>query len=372
MKKYLIRFILPLTLFQTAQAQDRSGEKAYLLSKVIRKYHISPRPLDDSFSVQVFNTILEKLDPYNTYFTAQDLANISAWKYRLDDEIQHKSSRFLQELFAIYEKELKNSDQTIRNVLQTPFSFSEPDSLDLKIHPGRENTTAKIRERWKQIMKWRALELLQNYTGEMGKPVTPVLIKLHEANIRLKLLKQWETYYNNQLISTGLIPPTFEEVYLSGIANCYDPHTEFMRGDEKKEFEEGLSSEAKAFGFNLETDEEGNYRIGEIVPGSAAFQSNAVFEKDKLVSIKTQDGKSILTKDATVNEINNSMGADQESVELTLQSADGVSKIVKLNKSIIRKEDNVVRGWILEGLHKIGYISLPAFYTRMVDGVGTS
>ncbi len=127
-----------------------------------------------------------------------------------------------------------------------------------------------------------------------------------------------------------------------------------------------------AFGFSLESDDEGNYEISDIAPGSSAFQSNAVFEKDKIVSIKTPDGKTTVTRDATVEEINKSLGADQQTVELTLQSPDGVSKTVKLNKSAIRNEENMVRGWILEGQHKVGYISLPVFYTRMVEGVGTS
>lgn len=372
MKKYLICFFISLSLFPTVHSQDRSGDKAYLLSKVIRKYHISPRPLDDSFSLQVYRSTLEKLDPYFTYFTSKDLAKFSVWQYRLDDEIQQKSAHFIQELSTVYEKGLKNADQTIQDLLQTPFSFSEKDFLVLKITLEQEITPVNIRERWKHILKWRTLELLQGYTGESGKPVTQELIKLHEAIARAKMLKQWNEYFRKNNASAVLRHSMIEGVYFSAIANAYDPHTEFMRGDEKKEFEEGLSSEARLFGFNLETDEEGNYRIGEIVPGSSAFQSNSVFEKDKIVSIKTAEGKTILAKDASVEEINSSLGADQESVELTLQSTDGISKNVKLNKSIIRKEENAVRGWILEGERKIGYISLPVFYTRMVEGVGTS
>ena len=372
MKKFFICFFISLSLFPTVHSQDRTGDKAYLLSKVIRKYHISPRALDDSFSVQVYRSTLEKLDPYYTNFTKWDLEKLSIWKYRLDDEIQQKSAHFVQQLFIVYEKALKNADQTIQNILQKPFSFSEKDFLLLKITPGQEISPDSIRERWKHILKWRTLELLQSYTGESGKPVTPELIKLHEASARSKILKHWNDYFRKYNDSTELLNRMIEGVYFSAIANAYDPHTEFMRSDEKKDFEEGLSSETRMFGFSLETDEEGNYRIGEIVPGSSAFQSNAVYEKDKIISIKTGDGKTIFIKDASVDEINSSMGANQESVELALQSPEGISKTVKLNKSMIRKEENAVRGWILEGERKVGYISLPVFYTRMVDGVGTS
>jgi carboxyl-terminal processing protease len=372
LKIFFICVLICFSFFQSVQAQDPVGEKAFLLTRVIRQYHISPRAIDDSFSAQVYRSTLEKIDPNNTYFTAQDLVVISSWKYKLDEEIQLKSSRFLQELFKIYEKELKNADQTIRDLLTHSFSFSEQEFLNVSMPPLDDATLAMMRQRWKKIFKWRTLEMLQSYTDGPANPITPELIKLHEPEIQRKLLKQWGIYYKNQITIPGLIPEAIEEAYLSAIANCYDPHTEFMRNNEKKQFEEGLSSETMAFGFNLEADDEGNYQISDIAPGSSAFQSNAVYEKDKIISIKTVDGKTTVIKDATVEEINNSLGARQQSVELTLQSPDGLSKTVKLNKSTIRNEENIVRGWILEGEHKIGYISLPVFYTRIVDGIGTS
>ncbi len=172
MKIFFIRLLVCCCFFQSLQAQDQLGDKAYLLTRVIGKYHISPRAIDDSFSAQVYRTTLEKIDPYNTYFIEKDLAAISAWKYKLDEEIRNKSSRFVQEVYKIYEKELKNADETVRDILKKPFSFSEKESLDVNMPPVKNATPATMRDRWKSIFKWRTLDMLQAFTIKPGDPIT--------------------------------------------------------------------------------------------------------------------------------------------------------------------------------------------------------
>ncbi len=63
--------------------------------------------------------------------------------------------------------------------------------------------------------------------------------------------------------------------------------------------------------------------------------------------------------------------AGQEEIELTLKSADGSTRQVKLQKQEAQNEENIVRGYLLKGSKKIGYISLPSFYTSWDDQSGS-
>ena len=51
---------------------------------------------------------------------------------------------------------------------------------------------------------------------------------------------------------------------------------------------------------------------------------------------------------------------------------DGTNKIVLLRKEKINNEENIVKGFVLKGTKKIGYILLPGFYTEWENEAGSS
>jgi len=51
-------------------------------------------------------------------------------------------------------------------------------------------------------------------------------------------------------------------------------------------------------------------------------------------------------------------------LELTVRQSKGLRKTVVLKKEKIETEENTVKGFVLNGIKKIGYLSLPGFYTR--------
>jgi carboxyl-terminal processing protease len=55
--------------------------------------------------------------------------------------------------------------------------------------------------------------------------------------------------------------------------------------------------------------------------------------------------------------------ADKKELEFTVRKANGEVRSVRLFKVKIRSDENAVKGYILKGAKKIGYISLPSFYT---------
>jgi carboxyl-terminal processing protease len=156
--------------------------------------------------------------------------------------------------------------------------------------------------------------------------------------------------------------------YFSSIANVYDPHTEYFEPEQKQQFDESLSSEKMMFGFGL-LEKEGDYSISSIIPGSPAWNSGSMHVSDKVVQVKTADGKVLKLGEASEQELGKAFNDPKSQLEITVQSADGKTNTVKLKKEAITNDENFVKGYVLtHNGKKTGYIALPSFYSEWNEG----
>src|SRR5882724_914662 len=106
-----------------AQSLQQSVQDAYLISRMAEKFHVQPRPLDDSLSSVLYFKVLDELDEQKIFFTAEDIGKLSAYQFRLDDEIRGRQAGFLQLLTAIYIQRVRQADTIIDHITATPFNF---------------------------------------------------------------------------------------------------------------------------------------------------------------------------------------------------------------------------------------------------------
>ena len=85
-------------------------QKAILLKRMIELKHYSPRPVDDSFSMNVFKLIMEETDPKRIYFTAAEFKQLQTFSTNLDDELQGKGWGFFDQLNVVYKNALMRAD----------------------------------------------------------------------------------------------------------------------------------------------------------------------------------------------------------------------------------------------------------------------
>ena len=83
-------FIYPLC----GQSIDKPVHDAFLISRMAEKFHIQPRPLDDEMSSAIYTRILETLDGEKIFFLQEDINKLSAYRYKIDDEIKNNQSAF--------------------------------------------------------------------------------------------------------------------------------------------------------------------------------------------------------------------------------------------------------------------------------------
>src|SRR5258708_7515964 len=118
-----------LALFVAGQSPGKSPfpeknvQDAYIISRMVEKFHIQPRPLNDEMSAAIYSRILEVLDDHRIFFTEGDIRKLSVFRYTLDDEIRNRQSGFLQLLAGIYKQRLMQADTMIDHITAAPFNF---------------------------------------------------------------------------------------------------------------------------------------------------------------------------------------------------------------------------------------------------------
>jgi carboxyl-terminal processing protease len=365
----------PITHF--AQQQP----KAIALKRFLEKSHYAPKPVNNAFSESVFNKMLDELDPYRIYFDAVALQSLATYKTTIDDELNGKPGNFCKDLAAVYFKKLVAGETLALDLLKTPVSLTQNASFQYHALTPYSKDAAGYKLRWQQYLQWRVLSRVYEqweYTAEDSADaslpaVTSQWFKDEEANARAQIGKRVEQRLKEH--TTGglaAVETEINQLYLHVIAQCFDPHSDYFDSGNKKEFSESLSSDKLEFGFSIAETEEGEILIDELKPGGAAWNSGNIYANDKLVQVKTKTGKTVNVKEQGVEALSKVLGeVGQEELELTLRSADGSTRQVKLQKQEAKNEENIVRGYLLNGSKKIGYISLPSFYTSWDEQTGS-
>ena len=104
-------------------------QKAMILKRMVELKHYAPRPVDDSFSVAVFQAVLDAADPRHLYFTAAEYQQLVAFSSKLDDEMQGNGWGFYDKFCDLYKKAVTRADTIVNKLLQKSFDYSAAEAI---------------------------------------------------------------------------------------------------------------------------------------------------------------------------------------------------------------------------------------------------
>jgi len=55
--------------------------------KYIEQIHVNPKPIDDTFSAEVFDTYLDRIDAGKRFLTAEEIEQLAKSKLLIDDQV---------------------------------------------------------------------------------------------------------------------------------------------------------------------------------------------------------------------------------------------------------------------------------------------
>lgn len=356
----ILRIILLLLAVTVSSAQsDETCAKAIEIIQLAKEYHVSPRAIDDAYSVIAFDHFIELLDDGARLLTLEDITLLKSEKLNIDNNIKDNSCRLVSKAQDIYLSRLIDVTRIISE--STPLC---PTLKDHKQFNNGRSGLSGLTTQWENNLQYYTLTSYFMKTEEDScsyehfKKEYPTLF----AEIKETLLcrfKELET----QLRDGSYV----ENCYLKSLSYAFDPHSEFLAASEEEDFVESLSTSHLAFGFSADRNLLGDIYITSLYPGGPAWKSNLINEGDVILQFEN-DNEEYTLECGNIKAAFDFIGSDDlKKAHFKLRKKDGKVVEVLLQKEALEQEINSTNGFILEGTPTIGYIYLPAFYTSYLQ-----
>jgi len=359
-------------------APETRVNDAFVITRMVEKFHVQPRPLDKTMSAAIYGQLMKALDEQRIFFTQADITKLAVYQYRLDEEIRGRKGDFLQLLIGIYQQRLLESDTMVERLTQKPFVLTTKEVLTAAEDSSYPADGAARRAKLYKLLRLSVAARLAAASVANEGITRQKLLDSLEPKLRKRATVSIKRMVRRLIQSPTGIGNMIGIMYCQALAMCYDPHTNYFSPDEKAEFETAIGNKPLSYGLTVVEDEEGHAQVGRLLPGGPAFQSGMLSEGDKIVAVRWEGKESIDVSDATAGElyrILSTEGADR--LTLGVRKADGTTREVSLQKERVagtpEEEDDKVQGFLLKGAKAtVGYISLPAFYEDWENNKGVN
>jgi carboxyl-terminal processing protease len=352
--------------------EEKTESKTILqtVMKILESGHFAPRPIDDTFSVSVFDKTLENLDYRKMFFMQKDIDALAANRTQIDDQIKDNSLAFFEDVNYLFVQRVKDAERLYTTLLDEPFSFNTADSIELD---GKKLAYAKdeneLQARWKKYFKYRVLskyidlkEAEEKKVKDSANYTARDFASLEkEARETIKKVQAREFKRLNKLNDNDRFA-----LFMNSITGTEDPHTDFLPPADKKRFEEMMSGTFIGIGASLQQTEEGKIKVASIITGSPSWKQGRLKAEDIIEKVAQGEQTPVdvdgLETDEVVKLIR---GPRDTEVRLTVKHADGTREVIPIVRGKVDLEDTWARSAIVEHKGKrIGYIYLPEFYAN--------
>lgn len=339
-----------------------------MLTRMVNKFHVDPRPVDEKFSVDVFSGMLNNTDPDRMFFNKGDIARLSVYSKTLDNEIKHSKTGYLTLFVNIYTQRLKQADSLIDVAGKSSIDFYTNEKFTIverDLYPG---SPAAMQQKLNKKLKGDVLDDLMDDLPANFKSFAAAKQKKYVDSAGTVDYKKdasaLKRKINNILHGTHSITQYVGDIYCETIASCFDPHTEFFPPEEKENFESHLGKQPFLFGFKIKPDKNGGVDIDNLEPGSPAFKGGKLNKGDKFISIQWEGGEPITVSDMSVQEFSALLddGAQKKALFVMKKSDGTITKVLLEKEQVAGDDDAKVKSFVLKGKNTVGYIYLPAFY----------
>lgn len=362
-------------LSSSVQSQVPLQEQAFVLKRMIELHHVSPRPVNDQFSEDLFDSFLESLDNDHLYFTQSDLESLLKYRYLLDDELSGRGWNFFNAVISIYKKRLQQADSLVSIISQKPFDFTLADNLPAGFDTQRAKNVAELKTRWSKLLKYEVLSALTPIAVQQlatSGTIRKAEVWQKEAAVRNKIKSKYSQKIQHLLAADEFMSQCNQH-YLSSLASLFDPHTAYFDMSAKKGFQTNLNTEGYYYGFGLDDNEKSEVVISSLMPGSPAWKCGQLNKDDVLLELQWEGQDPVDVSISSADEVNALIDESKiTKLNITVRKANGQLASITLQKEKVENEQQFVKSFVLTGKQKIGYIYLPGFYTSWEDKSGSS
>ena len=388
----ILLFIPLMSLMFCFNSPQNDDEKMHIIminvKNALSYLHYSPKPINDAYSEEVYNSYFESIDPTKKYFLQSDIEEFAKHKNQLDDYLNKGDLTFYkQTIDRLYER-VDEIDKITQDIFSKPINLDENDEFilepKLKKHPANKE---ELYNEWKKYIKYNILQEIETMTSkeeaQKEKKDSVIAHRLKDTiNVKTLSLEEKKNKATEEI--KELISHTFKRfkkrkkmdwfgVYMNAYTEVFDPHTNYFSPKDKEDFDTNFTGKVIGIGAQIQ-EKKGYLYMGPLVVGAPAWKSKQISEGDKILKVKAKPNEEHtnvvgMLVDEAVRLIR---GEKNTEVVLTLQKKDGSIKEVKLIREEVSIEDTFARSIIIDNPNgeKFGYIYLPSFNADFEDPNG--
>jgi carboxyl-terminal processing protease len=360
-------------------AKDRNI--AVTFTALLRKEHISRRPLDREIYGRTVTQFLKMLDPAKVYFYQSDVDGFYARQEEVG-KVARGDVQFAHEIFRVFlgrvDQRIKLIDQLLN--MQHDFTVDERYVVDRDAVQFPKDE-AEAFERWRQRIKYDLLVLKADRLEKETKAKKEAKPDAHETQPAPppaeaedpvgKLRRRYSSFAKrmHQVDSEELL-----EMYLTALSSSFDPHSSYMSPSTVENFDIQMGLKLEGIGAALRMEDEYT-TVQEIIAGGPAFLDKRLKKGDRIVGVgQNADGPIEDVVNMKLSDVVKKIrGPAGTVVRLEVMPAHSQQKtIIQLTRAKIELKNSEARAKVFEEgarpdarPYKIGVIDLPSFYMDM-------
>ncbi len=336
--------------------------------------HYNPIKVDDSYSKEVFNLYLKRLDPSKRFLTKEDVVALSIFKYSIDDNIERNHFKFFNHTQKIYTKRLKYIKKNISSYFDTPLDFSLDEFLESD-SDKRDYLSSldELKDYWKKSIKY---QILSQYISlkEAAVSDNTLITATFDAELEKKSREKVKKEFNDTF--TRLSEESIDDhrnYYFDTLINVFDTHTNYFPPEKKADFDINISGKLEGIGAVLR-EEDGFIKVVRIVPGSASWKQGELKAEDLILKVAQGNKESVDLVGARVREaVKLIRGKKGSEVRLTVKHVTGEIKEIPIIRDIVTIEETYTKFSVIHDDRydkRFGYIYIPKFYRDFKNSSG--
>ena len=370
MKKYLLLFLISAMSY--GQNDDATCVLLSKINTVFQTKHYSPKKLNDSLSVYIFDNFIDEIDNNHALFTKSEYQNLSKKRLLIDDAIINKDCSFFDELVSSYTTALERKKGIIQRIEQTTLNYNGVDTIRFSKKAFDFDTNESVLEHiWNKRIRYEILDDIASQSKNLDS-----LKQNFTALENIARKKVFETEYckiESTLNSKNGVAGDLKSVLLNLFCTYFDPHSSYFSYDDKSSFMSTLSSNNLSLGINVTINNKEEIIIDEVIPGGPAAKTEKFEKGDVITKVATISGESYSSSCGALEKIGTLVFSDTyKELLITLHKKNGKVIDVKVQKKLMEDVENTIESFIIENGIRVGYIKIPSFYSNFEGGTNRS
>ncbi|MGF1484577.1 MAG: carboxy terminal-processing peptidase [Opitutales bacterium] len=356
------------------------ADETKLLVHWLENTHYHGHPVSDIEGGHLIEEYIDTFDSHRLFFTQKE---VDGFKLRyagnITENLEEGNLYPAFRIFENYRDAARERIDWIQNRLEEPWSFETdetfaPDRSELKW----PNDLKQADRLWEKRLKYELInEILGSVDPDMDEEADSVSLDIDNPDDYQKLINEAVSSiskrYGNMLRSVeGVESSEVQEMFLTALANMYDPHSTFLSADSLEEFAIAMQNSLVGIGAIL-SDIDGYCTIRELLPGGPAERSRNLDPEDKIVGVaQGHDGEMVDVIGMKLRKVVKMIrGPKGTIVRLLIRPGEGdpsERREVLLVRDQIKLTANLAKAEVHEvptedgGTALVGVIDLPAFY----------